>query len=71
MRGERVPTGRALPGGNLRDLPEPEQAAYAWRPDHFNAERHEHSDRISLSRVPARTTTIRRMGKAARPTARA
>ncbi|MEU9761879.1 hypothetical protein AB0D98_19460 [Streptomyces sp. NPDC047987] len=52
-----------------RALPEAEHAAHTWPTDHFNAEGHEYSDRITLSRAPARTTTIRRLSKA-RPATR-
>ncbi|MCX4826907.1 hypothetical protein OG883_45555 [Streptomyces sp. NBC_01142] len=65
--GARGPVGRASLDGDFRDLPEPEQAAHTWPTDHCNAEGHEHSDRITLSRAPGRTTTVRRMSKATRP----
>ncbi|MFE9250877.1 hypothetical protein [Streptomyces sp. NPDC007088] len=68
--GERGPVGRALLDGHFNDLPAPEQAAHTWPTDHFNTRGHEYADRISLSRAPARITTIRRLSKATRPTTR-
>ncbi|MFJ5820015.1 hypothetical protein ACIQGT_39945 [Streptomyces sp. NPDC093108] len=68
--GERGPVGRALLDGDFNDLPAPEQAAHTWPTDHFNTKGHEYADRISLSRAPARTTTIRRLSKATRPASR-
>ncbi|CAL9676990.1 hypothetical protein SUDANB105_07990 [Streptomyces sp. enrichment culture] len=67
----RGPIGRDLLGGDFPALPETEQAACTWPADHFNAEGHEHSDRIMLSSARARTTTLGRLSKAARPAARA
>ncbi|MFE7778491.1 hypothetical protein ACFU5O_32330 [Streptomyces sp. NPDC057445] len=67
----RGPVGRALPDGDFRDLPETEQAAHTWTADHFTTTGHEDSDRITLSRAPARTTTLHRMRKATRPGRRA
>ncbi|MGC5264110.1 hypothetical protein ACPXCO_24130 [Streptomyces cyaneofuscatus] len=65
--GARGQVGRALLDTELRHLPEPEQAAHTWPTDHFHAAGHEYSDRITLSRAPAGTTTVRRMSKAMRP----
>ncbi|MFD7956070.1 hypothetical protein ACFV4X_21555 [Streptomyces ardesiacus] len=69
--GARGPVGRALLDGDFRDLPPAEQAAHTWPTDHLNAEGHEYSDRITLSRAPARTTTIRRISRTPRSAGRA
>ncbi|MFF7117394.1 hypothetical protein ACFY91_34500 [Streptomyces albogriseolus] len=69
--GARGPVGRALLGGDFNDLPPAEQAAHTWPTDHFNTAGHEYSDRITLSRAPARTTTMRRISKTPRSGARA
>ncbi|MFF8431016.1 hypothetical protein ACF07Y_38965 [Streptomyces sp. NPDC016566] len=68
--GECGPVGRALLDGDFRDLPTTEQAAHTWSADHADATGHEYSDRITLSRAPARTTTIRRLSKTTRPASR-
>ncbi|MEU3639949.1 hypothetical protein AB0H23_27495 [Streptomyces albogriseolus] len=68
--GARGPVGRALLGGDFTDLPPVEQAAHTWPTDHFNTAGHEYSDRITLSRAPARTTTMRRISKTPRTGAR-
>lgn len=47
-----------------------DQAHAAMMDAHADATGHEYSDRISLSRAPARTTTIRRLSKATRAAAR-
>ncbi|MEV4868546.1 hypothetical protein [Streptomyces syringium] len=65
--GECGPVGRALLDADFDDLLPAEQAAHTWPTDHFDTAGHEYSDRITLSRAPARTTTIRRLSKAARP----
>ncbi|MCZ1012006.1 hypothetical protein [Streptomyces lydicus] len=69
--GARGPVGRALLGGDFNDLPPAEQAAHTWPTDHFDTAEHEYSDRITLSRAPARDTTIRRISKTPRSAARA
>ncbi|MET9112261.1 hypothetical protein [Streptomyces zhihengii] len=69
--GARGPVGRALFGGDFNDLPATEQAAHTWPTDHFDTVGHEYSDRITLSRAPARTTTIGRLRKTSRSAARA
>ncbi|MFD4247298.1 hypothetical protein ACFWP3_37780 [Streptomyces sp. NPDC058525] len=66
--GARGPVGQALLDKTFADLPAQEQAAHTWPTDHFDAEGHEDSHRITLSRSPARTTTpIRLMRRLARP----
>ncbi|MFE7328048.1 hypothetical protein ACFU8W_24255 [Streptomyces sp. NPDC057565] len=50
--------------------PPAEQAAHTWPTDHFDTAGHEYFDRITLSRAPARTTTIRRISKTPRSAVR-
>ncbi|MDF3303060.1 hypothetical protein [Streptomyces tropicalis] len=68
--GARGPVGRALLDKEFSDLPQAEQDAHTWPTDHFDTAGHEYSDRITLSRAPARTTTIRRISKTPRSAAR-
>ncbi|MEU4040361.1 hypothetical protein [Streptomyces collinus] len=68
--GRSGPVGRALFDGDFRGLSATEQAAHTWSADHADATGHEYSDRMPLSRVPARTSTIRRLSKATRTVSR-